>query len=703
VSPRILAIAMLCTSPSFLAICAETSRAELWPRDPVTHRASWMKKGVITASSMEPLTFYQRRGGSPVNIAEKWNAERSEAAVRQLRDIGVNLVIVNLHKGAGLIAEHDDIEATRRLVGIAHRHGLKVGGYVGASMLYETMYVENPAARDWRQIDEYGRPIYYTADQTFRHMACRNNPGYQAFVQKILHLGVVDLKLDLIHFDQLMWWPEPLSCHCRHCAGQFREYLKERYQPPLGKERFGYSFFNGVTPPPYNLPAGAPVRFSELRNPLMQEWARFRAWSLSKRYGEYDRYIHKLNPDAVLIGNPTMNIDSNVGFMYGVDLQQLLEHGDAIWSEEPNLASWTDDGVLVSKIRSYKAARTMGKPLFRWQGSPVPYIFKEPVELRLAEAIAYNDNNLGVVAGGDVGGNVLPANIKRFVDFFREHSGNLTDTRSTGDVAVLRSFSSIEFNPAKSNFSTVLFEQTLIQAKIPFSIIFDRHLRQLSRFKVIVLANQDALSDEQLEQIRRFVTNGGGVVATENTAMLTDWRRPRMRPGIADLLGLDSSATEMPERRTVQHRFGTGRVVYVPQIQQATQPPTPEMSCFIPNRLWKLPRNYADLVSAVRWAADDRLTVSVDAPLHVTMELAHQQSTNTFLLHLVNFNMKTRVSDVLVRFRVPAGFHLEDVSVESPDWDGKQRVPFKTQDDVATLTVPQLQVYDLVLLKLRAN
>ena len=43
-----------------------------------------------------------------------------------------------------------------------------------------------------------------------------------------------------------------------------------------------------------------------------------------------------------------------------------------------------------------------------------------------------------------------------------------------------------------------------------------------------MLANQDALSDEQVDQIRRFVANGGGLVATEETSLLTEWRR---KPG----------------------------------------------------------------------------------------------------------------------------------------------------------------------------
>ena len=345
-------------------------------------------------------------------------------------------------------------------------------------------------------------------------MACRNNPGYQAFIRKVLRVGLQDLKLDVIHFDQMRWPQEPFTCRCKYCQEQFRGFLRSRYQPVRARLRFGFSGFDGVIPPPYDLSSGISLRPSELRNPLMQEWARFRAWSLAQRYREYDQYIHELNPEAALISNPTMNLDSNIEFTWGVDLQQLLEHGDAIWSEERNLASWTADG-LVSMIRAYKAARSMGQSVFRWQPAPPPYVYEQPIELRLSESVAYNNMNLGVVAGSDVGTNTVSPVIQRFIDFLRAHSKELKHTESIADVAVLRSFSSIEFNPAQANVSTVLFEQSLIQSKVPFAIIFDRHLKDLSKYKVLVLANQDALSDDQLAMIRKFV-EGGGLVATEN-------------------------------------------------------------------------------------------------------------------------------------------------------------------------------------------
>jgi len=468
------------------------------PADSVPQgNATWVRDGIVASSDMEALTFILRSGGASVDASQEGNAQRNEETVRKLKQMGVNFAIINFHKGAGLRAESQDIAAARQFTALAHKYGIKVAGYVGATLMYETLFTEEPDARYWRQQNEFVEPIYYTADQTFRYMACRNNPGYRAFIKKVVKIGIQDVKLDAIHFDQMQWWGEPNSCRCSYCRAQFRDFLKERYQDPSrARLRFGFTQFDQVIPPPYGLHA-PPVRLPELRNPMMQEWAEFRAWSLARDFNDFAGYVRQLNPNAAVFANPTMNLESNVGFMYGVDPQQLFVPADGIWTEEPNLPEWTPDGRLVSQIRSYKAARSMGKSLFHWENlSRYESYKKAPQVLRLAESLAYDDANLGVVAGGSAGD--PPAITRRYVSFFRSNIRDLIHTTEVADAAILRSFSSNQFNPSQSNFHTVLFEQTLIQSKIPFAIIFDRQLQDLSKYKVLILADQDALSDEQL-------------------------------------------------------------------------------------------------------------------------------------------------------------------------------------------------------------
>jgi hypothetical protein len=672
--------------------------------------------------SWEPPTFQIRRGGQEVDITEQWKLERAEQSVRRLKELGVNLVLTSLHKAAGLKAEAEEIDANRKFTQLAHQYGLKVGGYVGATMAYETFFAEEPDARNWIQTDEFGRPLYYNNDQTFRYVACRNNPGYRAFVEKVLRLGVEDMKLDLIHFDQMSWWPEPYSCRCKYCQAEFHEFLRARYTDQQRTARYGFSLLDHLAPPPFNARTGA-LQFADLHNPLMQDWAYFRAASLARRFGEYDEYIRGMRPEVAVEGNPNVNLGTNLGFRSGIDYAQLLRTADIFWSEEPNHASWTADGRLISKIRSFKLARSMDRSLFIYTGGRYGAQSPDsPPELRIAEAMAWNGVNLGMVGDLSPNGTDLTPAAQRYVKFFHQHVKEMAGARSLANVAILRSFPAIEFNPARANVSTVLFEQTLIQSKVPFDIILEPQLKDLSRYKVLILANQDALSDEQVRQIRDFVQGGGGLVATEDTSLLTDWRLQREKFALADVFGVDrpphsgAPTTAMlagafpvkPEPapgsdHPVQHAFGAGRSIYIPRIEPSTAPPPAQINYSFGNQYWTLPKNYKELLSAVAWAANDRLVADIQAPLSVAVELIARKDSNTWLLHLVNFDFKHPARDIAVRLRVPAGMKVGEASVESPDFDSRDALAPTVRDGVASFRVPRLQVYDLVQVKLASQ
>jgi hypothetical protein len=385
-------------------------------------------------------------------------------------------------------------------------------------MFYETFFAEEREAGNWIQVNEWGKPIYYNPDQTFRYLACRNNPGYGAFVRRLLRLGVQDLKLDLIHFDQIEWWPEPRSCRCEFCREQFRAFLRARYSDAQLRMRFGFTRLDDVTPPAWDLWA-PPVRLPELHNPLMQEWARFRAASLAQRYAEYDAYIHQLNPQVALEGNPNLNFGLNKGFTQGVDVSQLLKHGDLL-------------------------------------------------------------------------------------------------------------------------------------------------------------------------------------VTTEDSSLLTDWRLRRGRFGLADLFGRNLPAAPQEANRPVERVCGKGRVVYIPRVEAITTPPPAVMNYAFGNEHWKLPANYRDLVAAVRWAAGNQLSATVDAPLSVTLELAEQKTTGHRLLHLVNYDIANPVSNIPISVRLPEGRRLREAVLVTPDEGDPQTLKPSVRDGVATFRVPRLKVYDLILLRM---
>ncbi len=668
-------------------------------RQPPAERPSWLKDGIVMVGSWEPLTFLLRRGGQEADAAERWRRERKPESVRRLKELGVNLAIVNFHKGFGIKTEAADIEATRAFVQLAHSHGIKVGGYIGCTMFYETFFSEEPGARDWMQVDEWGHPIYYNREQTFRYRACFNNPNHQAFIRNLLRIGIRDLKLDLIHFDGIQPGQEPDACRCRHCRKKFQEFLRRRYADDSRRTaRFGFTRLDDLGPPPYDLGSGA-VEFPELKNPLMQEWALFRAANWAELFGMYDGIIRGMNPEVAVENNPNLNMAE----AQGVDVEQLLRHGDIIWSEDPNYASWKN-GRLVTKARNFKAARIMGKSVFVYTGGR--YGTQDPDSppvLRLAEAMAYNGANLGMV--GDLGpnGTELGEQERSYVRFFREHTDLFRDSVSEAEVAMLRSFPSVMFHPGRCLPSTVLFEQALLQSQIPFDIVFDGHVRDLQKYKVLVMANQDAISDEQAEAIRAFVKGGGALVATGSTSMLTEWRLRRDQFALADLFGIEAPPKPGEVSGPRQREFGRGRVVYVPAVEPSIEPPRPRMSYTINGPYWALPANTRNLVESVRWAAGGRLAVEVDAPPSVTVELTAPAGSKTWLLHLVNFDFRNTVSNIEVRLRPPDGFDAREAVVETPDGPAPEKLQPRKLPGAVSFRIPQLRVYSLVRIDFTAR
>jgi hypothetical protein len=80
--------------------------------------------------------------------------------------------------------------------------------------------------------------------------------------------------------------------------------------------------------------------------------------------------------------------------------------------------------------------------------------------------------------------------------------------------------------------------RALIQARIPYLPVHADDLdRKASRFSTIILPNIGALSDSQAGALRRFVEQGGALIASGRTGLYDEWGQPRKDFVFADLLG----------------------------------------------------------------------------------------------------------------------------------------------------------------------
>jgi hypothetical protein len=664
----------------------------------VSRQGEWVRNGLIDAGGThEPYIFVVRRGGQRLDALQISNYKESEELIQQLHHQGIEVFHTPLYKGFGMAAEKEEMERTRDAVAIAHRYGMKADTYVQwGSMMYETFFAEEPRAEHWIQRDMTGLPIMltYGYQQSFRYMPCFANQDYLDYLKKIVRYAILEVKTDFIHLDNFGLNSEPDSCHCPWCVNGFRKFLTTKYSSRQLRKRFGFENVSYVRPPQWNR-NNPPEKMEIIYDPAFQEWADFRCQLMADALEQISGYAKSLNSEVAMEINPAGITGENRAWTSGVDHARLLRFTEAFWSEENNPPAYHPDGRLVSKIRSYKLARTYKNVL-------LTYI---PDSVAIAESLAFNQTL------GYVGNNPLQPETLSYLDFYRKNRDLYLNSEDVGAVAVFRSYASLTYHNAHAQLSAILIEQALIQSRVPFVLAFDEHLRNLSDYKVLILPNSECLSDEQLSLIRRYVDEGGGLVVTEQTGLYDDWRRVRIQPGLSGLVDDQLSGSDYQENvrpmmnsggAASRKQAGRGRVAYIPMLQFDGVLPPFEPDFEITNRFWKRPKNWKDIIAAVHWAAADSIPFVVDGPEFLVANYTYQPRNQRFLVHLVNYNPSSTLflTNLQIRIELPRHQKTTQVTLYAPDSNDVRSLNFTNDESRTSFTVPEMRTYALIAVQL---
>ncbi|NLX12876.1 MAG: hypothetical protein GXY44_04375 [Phycisphaerales bacterium] len=287
---------------------------------PMEDRPEWVRRdGIVMAGSWEPLLFRAKRDDQYPPSPELWadyRREQSPEMIAELKDLGVNFVMMPAYKGFGLQTEAEGMADSARFARLCHEAGLRVGVYLGSGTLgWETLFEEDPQARDWLLRDQAGEPIPYY-HQKFRYFWNRNHPEAVAHHQKAVEFAIREIKTDLIHFDNFFVGPhyEALSVQ------RFRDYLAITFgTAELGE--MGIDDVASVTPPEPDAPDSL----------LRRAWLDFTCQSLADAYYEMNRYIRARSMDVLVEFSPQLirrRIEPPV------DPGRLIPGGEAFWHED---------------------------------------------------------------------------------------------------------------------------------------------------------------------------------------------------------------------------------------------------------------------------------------------------------------------------------------------------------------------------------
>jgi hypothetical protein len=275
------------------------------------------------------------------------------------------------------------------------------------------------------------------------------------------------------------------------------------------------------------------------------------------------------------------------------------------------------------------------------------------------------------------------------------------------NVGLLRSYASLTYNSADAELCTELAEQALIEAGVPFDLVFDEGLRDLSKYKALILPNCECLSDAQIALLRGYVEDGGALVAIGQTGQYDEWRRVRVTPGLAGMVDLHDGKSEYvgqadsgaaPAPRATRKKVGRGRVAYLPALEfdGALPPLAPYFE--IGKQYWKRPKNWKDFVALVDWAADDQVPVQLKAPRGVAINSTSQLLKRRAFIHVVNYDRSNAApaKAIEIGVRVPEGQQPFRVSVHAPGQKAPQPIDFGKSGALTTFTLPDVQFYCVV-------
>lgn len=531
----------------FLAVSSATAGA-LWigcglPRLPVANLTvpDWIAPGKLrwVWALWEPIDLY-RRGGYGAGVGDGratghwvqgwYERMHSDEILDKLAAAGVNIVTTHFYKGFGLKAEDAEMKRAADFTRRAHARGIRVLGYHQFStVIYETMLDEVPGLADWIQRAPDGSKRTY-GSAAWRWLACPIHDDFIEYLKRVVKRCLLEADMDGVEFDGTSY-----DCHCDACQMAFRRYLAEHNPNP--RERFGLPHFKHVR---------IPVQWNA-KDPIWQEWIRFRIDLMGRRLREMRAYVHRLKPGAALVTY------EDCPALWRKNRTRLLpdngEYLDLAVAESHDMPQVLD-GQLVTKVRHLKEATAIGRIALStdWlrtaKGSITLPADPKPVELDMAECLACGGQILTATwalrAGDKRDGSAFfeqPAfheALKRYLGFSRTHESLYVGSQPCANVWVYHSTWSLAFDHANAYNSVLGFEQALL-GRIAYRVAKEPHLAQLGPRDVLIVASQTCLSNAECNAIRAAIARGCGVILTGASGECDENFRQRSRSPLLDL------------------------------------------------------------------------------------------------------------------------------------------------------------------------
>ena len=437
------------------------------------------------------------------------------------------------------------------LVRAAHEDGIAVLARMDSNRAQEEFYRAHP---DWFAIDLNSKP--YKADD--RYISCIDSPYYEEYLPGILREIIAWEKPEGFTDNSWSGLDRDHICYCKYSRESFRRVTgkelpeKKDWDDPLYREWVKWSYARRV-------------EIWELNNRTTKAAGGSDCLWLGMIGGDFISQGRRFRDIKAICERTEMIMLDDQGRSESIGFQENAEIGKRLHG----LLGW--DKTIPESMATYQRS-----PTFRKAAAPKA------------------ESRMWMYAG--IAGGIQPwwhhvgayqwdrRQFQTAIPVYHWHHANeryLVNRRPVATVGVVYSQQNADFfgrDHAEERVGRPYYGiiQVLVRARIPYIPIHADHIeRDGAGLSLLILPNLAAVTELQVQAIRRFAGNGGGLLATGETSLYTEWGEPRRDFALAALFGArysgkrHGSSGEAEDWTGAHHTYlrlhpETGRDVYGP-------------------------------------------------------------------------------------------------------------------------------------------
>lgn len=436
------------------------------------------------------------------------------------------------------------VDFSKRLTDTAHKYGLNVIEH-HSSVLVKKDYFDGFKYKSWnlqkmlKEDMRTGKNYIYPPNYL---VFCCSNPEFQEAYFDLAKKFVIDVPVDLFMPDDAGWSNDYYNCGCKYC--------RELFQSRTG----------------YEMPQTGHLdkNFYENReNPAWNAWVRFRSTKVAIFLSKIKEFlISQGRPELAITTCNSDTLTTLTGRIQGTDHQEYDQIGNLdfgyneVYCRESITYNW--NRIFIDQYTNSEIGQYCNIP---YLSHPYPRFNEEGV---LSASIA---SCLGM-------GLITPTSENIYLDneyininnFIEQNKYAIYESRHLANAGVVFSRNTRDFYGedifVRTNIETHCDEfagwcENIMKTNLPYRILIDSFIEteDLSNFDVIILPNCACMSNIMIEKISEYVSNGGTLIATNETSLFDNNGNKLKNFKLSEIFGFDYLTTVKGHNYPVVQNF----------------------------------------------------------------------------------------------------------------------------------------------------